>query len=1762
MAYVNVAEWKTDQVCEWLKGLDISVLPYVHSFTNNKVNGQQLLSLRPEDLEQLGVLKVGHQEIILEAVEYLRNFHYELDRENLQLLALRLSCQAHSLHNELSRQTDSKPVTTQTLSDVVGVVTSVKPLVRWLDRPPFSGQLEYTDKKALLLKLSIEMATCAQRDRFAEKPIEEIRTTCGQLAQLADYIIQDISDPMILQPASLDLATLKKKPGDDLGFYILPSFHGTHQIAEIKFSSVAHQCGKMEEGDEIVQVNYQTVVGWERKNVLELFNESPAEVLLTLKRRPRHTKVYGQIYIKPYRLPSNKKTPYATRWQHNLPSPRPELLTIPDFTIPLPRHPPKDPNPVPTSPISTVSMLDTIGTDSSDSDCEVEPPLSSRLYASKPRALVQRRATITGASPTTKHAVDIEQFWKELKQEHSTTFQLRDKAASCAHGLDTVPTNLRPQTCLGIEQSKRKKRIQEEKKIENIVGTKNTSHQTKIESVSVNNLSKNNGEESAVNTIIGITNNNSPDYDIDANNSTESDNYCHNDEEKLNESHINSSQNVIEINCTEVNDSNLRHSLNDNSKNVNGIDVIKTDNNVRTDNLDSTTLEMIEDVTMEGHVAQKINFIEERVRESNSSGLRTTYKVSDVKDSHENSSCKDSTKEQISNHEIIISEPEDSSVGDGVISSDIQSNSNYSPNYGSTEGKSESADSCVDGLDRNKTKVEESDAESLVKLDEASTLLPENTEILDTTEEIPETVKTSIKNITSDSKENLNLKSPVPPSVILKRPTPTPKKEGKCESPFRQAAESKECVKRSETNVRSTPPEPPPRRYFPKQPPLNVDVKVIPPEPPERPKIDLNRSNSKRESHRVDNRLSSELIGSSNQRDFFDGYNDFVERSTDFIDESTNSIRERRPPVGYFDYGESYESPMKGDKSASERYELFTEKFGNGNALLVQNQSDIVGRTVDSPDAGKYATQTIDSKPRLEKDKHVEKGVVNRAMMVARSIGLHSGSKLSSNSPRSSRKQNILLAKRRNVSVKDIGAGELEGWLTYRSRGAGGAWARSWFVLKGSSLYRFENPESIKSDCLIVLPGFTASQAPEVKSRKFAFKVYHTGTVFYFAADADDSLTLWLDSINKATLGADCSNRTSGLFSETDDSDSETKGKPKNTGSETKNGADKTSSFGSLKKIGRKNSGAKDHDIGGASLDRKYLRFLGARTHDIPVPTAQFRSYRRVLPMSTPSQKSESTLTSPDLRIIVAGSTFYALTSSHSSTDVPSTSRDMGDYRQTTDRSQSTHCRRPDDLRGFVTLEEFMLSHQQCAHQHPASNSSSSPRRTPVANEHIQLPYRHYDDNNIVNTDIATNGMIYGHPRNGEEPSPFSRGHYSYARNSGESSRSTKVELMNNQKFQSTSKRPSPVPKESCDRNCVYGKRPQESSLHGPLRSDTLHWQNVCNEMKRINSPVDTRSVHNSPNLISNPGTIDSRGETIQVMDLRDGRTREFHRDDALQSVSRKSVRENGYSGSSGDLTCCTASSTLQRARTEASVSRKGSFNLNDRCREDKSWMDSLRRSDKKMSAGQKAKLKSVAQYQPPPIHSSPFEQDGMRAAFEMHLDKEHGQKTNRLKNFFGVKSPQKPNNLDLPKEQQKTLLGSPRLHRALFKDKSSSQKRSGSQSPGDSGISQSFSSYSGMSQSHTLSQSFSSMSSTSDWSPETPPMNGDKSNVVQGNRRINARHPMYPPTLPYIPPPSSPPPDDYPGLEYPPVFEPGTYSLSDTSLLRERGRKDRDESG
>ena len=42
-------------------------------------------------------------------------------------------------------------------------------------------------------------------------------------------------------------------------------------------------------------MNYQTVVGWQTKKVIQLMGENPGEVILTLKKRPKHGNLMGQV---------------------------------------------------------------------------------------------------------------------------------------------------------------------------------------------------------------------------------------------------------------------------------------------------------------------------------------------------------------------------------------------------------------------------------------------------------------------------------------------------------------------------------------------------------------------------------------------------------------------------------------------------------------------------------------------------------------------------------------------------------------------------------------------------------------------------------------------------------------------------------------------------------------------------------------------------------------------------------------------------------------------------------------------------------------------------------------------------------------------------------------------------------------------------------------------------------------------------------------------------------------------------------------------------------------------------------------------------------------------------------------------------------------------------------------------------------------------------------------------------------------------------
>lgn len=214
-----------------------------------------------------------------------------------------------------------------------------------------------------------------------------------------------------------------------------------YRVTEIKFNSPAHISGKIEEGDEVIQVNYQTVVGWQHKRVLLQLQESKPDVLLTLKKRPKHTKIYGQIYMKPYRLPS-KKRPMQYRWGETN-SPRAELFSFHDFPLPSlakgrdletpavlrQQQPISSSDKVASSKKNTV-----VGHPEEDSDSDLltptEPkPLRNELeiLLQTSRPFLQRRNTIGGdQTASLKFIVGNVKFWQDHK----------DKSISMGYGLE------------------------------------------------------------------------------------------------------------------------------------------------------------------------------------------------------------------------------------------------------------------------------------------------------------------------------------------------------------------------------------------------------------------------------------------------------------------------------------------------------------------------------------------------------------------------------------------------------------------------------------------------------------------------------------------------------------------------------------------------------------------------------------------------------------------------------------------------------------------------------------------------------------------------------------------------------------------------------------------------------------------------------------------------------------------------------------------------------------------------------------------------------------------------------------------------------------------------------------------------------------------------------------------------------------------------------------------------------------------------------
>lgn len=1059
MAYINVADWRSDQVTDWLKGLDNSMYHYVQSFTNNEVGGKQLLNIRPYELEQLGMLSIGHQEIVLEAVEYLKNFNYNLDKENLQFLALHVASASRSLCKQLE-YSDQTKLETQILKDITRAIAALKPLIGWLDRAPFRGQLRFDELRKQIMKLGLEMATMAMRDRFSVKPVETIHSVADKLAKIADYIIQDISDPMVLQPASLDLVTLKKRESD-LGFLIMPSLNGIHRIAEIKFNSPAHNSGKVEEGDEIVQINYQTVVGWEYKKVLLQLQESPPDVLLTLKKRPKHTKIYGQIYIKPYRLPSKKRSlPY--RWGENLPSPRAELFALQDFSLPLARVPEKH-----------------VSSDSESENSDILTPTDVkksekdiRLYMPKPRAVLQRRHTLSSF----KDLVSVS-FWHERQSKllSNDPQSLRDKSVSFGFGLEMAP---RPTTCLGMVNGS---------------GT----------GVATNGQGK-------FNSFGGLKGS------------------------------------LPDIIPTEKSDAKAGQMTVEGEDYKPGISkVVRFESNMKfeechidtkyTCNVDNTVLETFEPIP---YVDEEIpvQSVNERVKKFESIA---------------NKNCANGSSSSASSN----AEPSKSSSVQNTKESTPANND--SSNSSNSNGNSNTSGTTT--INRPLVKPIPMQRQISREID------------------IAEAINTVLINRDMVKRGRLDKSYSTPAYDDDIPPAIEPRKE----------------------HLMKAPPVPPPR---PKKT-LESSINLVPEKPP------------------PPSPAAAAIA-------------------------TTSTIATTPADLGFI-------SPQQASVSSSEHGEDNKSKLANLVDLKNRDTTHGAGEPLVLSPPPKPAERMMSPPRRIPASKHFLEGPIETPSELftpnkTKSLTL--------------KKKNSLLSKRRKVSLKTLCVSDIQGHLYRRTKDRSGLayWAKYYFVLIETTLYGFKSKESQKANSMIFLSGFTISLAKEVHSKPFAFKVYHPNKTFYFAAETQEALGQWMEYIKQATLKGNSNAPGSGsadhnvkeLFSETDSSedefslmDSQTKlnllctpspqlssslgrssehhsGHGEGSHTPTSSKHDKYHlNFGSLKKFTKSNPFSSDGGSGGGggSSESKFFGFFSSHKNveksnssEMPVPTPQFRSYRKV----------------------------------------------------------------------------------------------------------------------------------------------------------------------------------------------------------------------------------------------------------------------------------------------------------------------------------------------------------------------------------------------------------------------------------------------------------------------------------------------------------------------------------------------------------------------
>ncbi|XP_072221072.1 connector enhancer of kinase suppressor of ras 1 isoform X2 [Leuresthes tenuis] len=287
-----ITSWSEMRVTEWLQGLDAPINQYPVSDWH--LSGLELLQLTSLDLEKWGVHKIGHQELILEAVEKLCSLTYGIGGESLQGLTENLRTVAHTLQMGIQnrwclnsydgRSTTKLPA--GILQIVVELITSAKGLFSLLNRYQFSQLSGCTATKNIFSYCRV-LGDIVHKDTTVYEKEKDIISVCRQLVEVCDEILSSSPKALLTHTAHLESVDLVPvSPADELGIEITSTSSSNHYVTGTAAEPSTESYLRILAGDEVVQVNDQIVVGWSRKNLIRKLQENPRGVTLVLKKIP------------------------------------------------------------------------------------------------------------------------------------------------------------------------------------------------------------------------------------------------------------------------------------------------------------------------------------------------------------------------------------------------------------------------------------------------------------------------------------------------------------------------------------------------------------------------------------------------------------------------------------------------------------------------------------------------------------------------------------------------------------------------------------------------------------------------------------------------------------------------------------------------------------------------------------------------------------------------------------------------------------------------------------------------------------------------------------------------------------------------------------------------------------------------------------------------------------------------------------------------------------------------------------------------------------------------------------------------------------------------------------------------------------------------------------------------------------------------------------------------------------------------------------